>query len=137
MKDFKVNYTPLILWAVLLVPVMLSASYLLEALLGEAWVLRGVLLVISVYLNALFALMERCDAAYWLSGSDWEQLKAAGAARRKAFVRAHAKPFAMGMAAFALWCTVSACFGAPKAADIVAFFLSVLIPTFSCFRIKL
>lgn len=136
-REWKVNYTPLILWIALLVPVMLGASRVLEAFLKESDVIKGLLLCVSVYLNALFWLMERCDAAHWIAGTDWEALKDAGAARRKAYVRAHAKPFAWGMAALALWCAVSALTDAPMAVDVTAFLLSIVIPAFCCIRIRL
>ena len=135
MEVYKKSYTGFVVWLIGFCVVVVGVCFLLN--LSTQLTLAVVDNASTIGIFILTLLIYQTESVYWYNGTSYEDAKAAGSERRKAFAMAHMKRFGYFALAFLAYTVVSLMLGIPYEFDIVIACVGILIVALSTLKIKL
>ena len=135
MEVYKKSYSGFVIWIIGFCVVVVGACFLPN--LSTQLTLAVVDNASTIGIFILTLLIYQTESVYWYNGTSYEDAKAAGSERRKAFAMAHMKRFGYFALAFLAYTVVSLMLGIPYGFDIVIACVGILIAALSTLRIKL
>ena len=134
-KEYKKSWTGLILWAVIFCLAMFTLPFL--PVEDGTLLTRGTSLLTLWGIEALMVMMAVNERVYWCNGVSFEEAKAAGSERRKAYAMAHVKRFGWAALIGTALTLLAHLQGWPVWIDLPVTFLAVIVAAFSTIGIKL
>lgn len=135
MEVYKKSYTGFAVWLIGFCVVVVGVCFLPN--LSTQLTLAVVDNASTIGIFILTLLIYQTESVYWYNGTSYEDAKAAGSERRKAFAMAHMKRFGYFALAFLAYTVVSLMLGIPYGFDIVIACVGILIAALSTLKIKL
>ena len=135
MEVYKKSYTGFVIWLIGFCVLTVGACFLPN--LNTQLTLAVVDNACTIGIFILTFLIYQTEYVYWYNGTSYEDAKAAGSERRKAFALAHMKRFGYFALAFLAYTVVSLMLGIPYGFDIVIACVGILIAALSTLKIKL
>ena len=135
MEVYKKSYTGFVIWLIGFCVFTVGACFLPN--LSTQLTLAVVDNACTIGIFILTFLIYQTEYVYWYNGTSYEEAKAAGSERRKAFALAHMKRFAYFALAFLVYTVMSLMLGIPYGFDIGIACVGILIVALSTLKIKL
>lgn len=127
-QSYKKNYKPLILWMILfiavctLIPMLINQIFeqLFQITWGEGGEVRVILMFMVISIDGLMWMIYAGEYVYWINGGpSFEEAKAAGSEKRKAYAGAHLRVFLKMTLVCCVYIVISSFFRLPMLIDIV------------------
>lgn len=144
-QSYHKTYKPLVLWMI----VFLAASTLMPALInrilqelfqttwGEGAEVRMILMFVVIALDGLMWMIYAGEYVYWINGGpSFEEAKAAGSEKRKAYAAAHLRVFLKMTLVCCVYLVISLFFRLPMGIDIVVISSAVVVAAIKTMPIR-
>ncbi|WP_373485074.1 hypothetical protein [Acetobacterium malicum] len=127
-QSYKKTYKPLILWMILfiavctLIPMLINQIFeqLFQITWGEGAEVRVILMFMVISIDGLMWMIYAGEYVYWINGGpSFEEAKAAGSEKRKAYAGAHLRVFLKMTLVCCVYIVISSFFRLPMLIDIV------------------
>lgn len=127
-QSYKKTYKPLILWMILfiavctLIPMLINQIFeqLFQITWGEGAEVRVILMFMVISIDGLMWMIYAGEYVYWINGGpSFEEAKAAGSGKRKAYAGAHLRVFLKMTLVCCVYIVISSFFRLPMLIDIV------------------
>ncbi|MBC3900373.1 hypothetical protein GH811_12165 [Acetobacterium malicum] len=127
-QSYKKTYKPLILWMILfiavctLIPMLINQIFeqLFQITWGEGGEVRVILMFMVISIDGLMWMIYAGEYVYWINGGpSFEEAKAAGSEKRKAYAGAHLRVFLKMTLVCCVYIVISSFFRLPMLIDIV------------------
>lgn len=127
-QSYHKTYKPLVLWMILFLAATsllpMAINHILQALFQTSWGVGGevriVLILMMIAIDGLMALIYVGEYVYWINGGpSFEEAKAAGSEKRKAYAGAHLRVFLKMTLIGGVYLLSSSFFRLPLGIDIV------------------
>lgn len=135
MEVYKKSYTGFVVWFIGFCVVVVGACFLPN--LGTQLTLAVVDNASTIGIFILTLLIYQTESVYWYNGTSYEDAKAVGSERRKAFALAHMKRFGYLALIFLAYSVVSLMVGIPYGFDVAIACAGILIVALSTIKLKL
>ena len=135
MEVYKKSYTGFVIWLIGFCVVVVGACFLPN--LGTQLTLAVVDNASTIGIFILTLLIYQTESVYWYTGTSYEDAKAVGSERRKAFALAHMKRFGCLALMFLAYSVVSLMVGIPYGFDVTIACAGILIVALSTIKLKL
>ena len=135
MEVYKKSYTGFVLWLIVFCVISVGACFLPN--LSTQLTLAIVDNACTIGIFILTFLIYQTGYVYWYNSTSYEDARAAGSERRKAFALAHMKRFGYFALAFLVYSVVSLMVGIPYGFDIVIACVGILAVALSTINLKL
>ena len=127
-QSYHKTYKPLILWMILfiavctLIPIFINQIFeqLFQITWGEGAEVRVILMFMVIAIDGLMWMIYAGEYVYWINGGpSFEEAKAAGSEKRKAYAAAHLSVFLKMTLVCCVYIVISLFFRLPMLIDIV------------------
>lgn len=135
MEVYKKSYTGFVLWLIVFCVISVGACFLPN--LSTQLTLAIVDNACTIGIFILTFLIYQTGYVYWYNSTSYEDAKAAGSERRKAFALAHMKRFGSFALAFLVYSVASLMVGLPYGFDIAIACVGILAVALSTINLKL
>ena len=135
MEVYKKSYKGFIIWLIGFCVITVGTCFLPN--LSTQLTLAIVDNACTIGIFILTFLIYQTEYVYWYNSTSYEDAKAAGNERRKAFALAHMKRFGYFALAFLVYTVISLMIGIPYGFDITIACAGILIAAISTLKIKL
>lgn len=144
-QEYKKTYKPLILWMILfiagstLIPVLINRTLdqLFQITWGEGAEVRMVLMFMVIAIDGLLVMIYAGEYVYWINGGPgFEEAKAAGSEKRKAYAAAHLSVFLKMTLVCCVYLLFSLLFHFPIGIDIAVISSAVVVASIMTIPIR-
>lgn len=135
-QEYKKTYKPLILWMILFIagstfiPVFINRTLdqLFQITWGEGAEVRMVLMFTVIAIDGLMVMIYAGEYVYWINGGpSFEEAKAAGSEKRKAYAAAHLSVFLKMTLVCCVYLLISSFLRLPMGIDIVLISSAIVV----------
>lgn len=135
MEVYKKSYAGFVIWLIAFCAIVIGACFLPN--LSTQLTLAIVDNASTIGIFILTFMIYQTGYVYWYNSTSYEDAKAAGSKRRKAFALAHMKRFGYFALEFLVYTVISLMLGIPYGVDITIAWVGILIAAVSTLKIKL
>lgn len=135
MEVYKKSYAGFVIWLIVFCAIVTGACFLPN--LSTQLTLAIVDNASTIGIFILTFMIYQTGYVYWYNSTSYEDAKAAGSKRRKAFALAHMKRFGYFALEFLVYTVISLMLGIPYGVDITIAWVGILIAAVSTLKIKL
>ncbi len=144
-RSYKKTYKPLFLWLLVFIavstflPTFINRMFeqLFQITWGEGAEVRLILMFMVIALDGLMWMIYAGEYVYWINGGpSFEQAKAAGSEKRKAYAAAHLSVFLKMTLVCFVYLVISLFFRLPMGIDIVVISSAVVVAAIKTMPIR-
>lgn len=144
-RSYKKTYKPLFLWLLIFIavstfiPIFINQMFeqLFQITWGEGAEVRMILMFMVIAIDGLMVMIYAGEYVYWINGGpSFEEAKAAGSKKRKAYAAAHLRVFLKMTLICCVYLVISSFFRLPMGIDIILISAAVVVAVIKTMPIR-